>query len=72
MLKGIDPTTIGQVTDLKKQIDKGDGKLTSLSDPKSIPSSFRSRHSDEEEGDEEQAEGVIPAIAIGREMANSL
>jgi lipoprotein-releasing system permease protein len=76
VLKGIDPETIGQVTDLQKHIrEKGDGKLDFLAHPELIPQPYQ-RHYGVAPDPEDEANAkngaVLPGIIIGREMATNL
>ncbi len=65
LLKGIDPATIGTVTDLPAAVEKG-GKLEWLSTPELIPTGAV------RDLDEPPAGRRLPGILVGREMARSL
>jgi lipoprotein-releasing system permease protein len=81
LLEGVDPATVGTVTDLPRAIQEG--KLEYLSHPELIPAPPERRDSF---GDKGEAGGqrpsppavapapgrVLPGIAIGREMARQL
>ncbi len=66
LLKGIDPVTIGTVTDLPAAVEKG-GKLEWLSTPELIPAPGL-RDLDEPAVDGRR----LPGIVVGREMARAL
>jgi lipoprotein-releasing system permease protein len=65
LLKGIDPATIGSVTDLPAAVEKG-GKLEWLSTPDLIPTGAL------RDLDEPPAGRRLPGIVVGREMARAL
>jgi lipoprotein-releasing system permease protein len=65
LLKGIDPATIGTVTDLPGSVEKG-GKLAWLSSPELIPPSPL------RDLEEPPAGSRLAGIVVGREMARSL
>lgn len=65
LIKGIDPATIGTVTDLPGSVEKG-GKLDWLSTPELIPSSPL------RDLDEPAAGRPLAGIVVGREMAGEL
>jgi lipoprotein-releasing system permease protein len=65
LLKGIDPATIGTVTDLPAAVEKG-GKLDWLSTPELIPQPGL------RDLDEPPAGRRLAGIVVGREMARSL
>ena len=65
LLKGIDPATIGTVTDLPASVEKG-GKLEWLTTPELIPQGAL------RDLDEPAARRPLAGIVVGREMARSL
>jgi lipoprotein-releasing system permease protein len=65
IVKGIDPATIGTVTDLAVTVEKG-GKLEWLTTPELIPPPGV------RDLDEPSAGRRLPGIVVGREMARSL
>lgn len=65
LLKGIDPATIGTVTDLPASVERG-GKLEWLSTPESIPASPL------RDLDEPPSARRLAGIVVGREMARAL
>jgi len=65
LLKGIDPATIGTVTDLPSSVERG-GKLEWLSTPELIPASPL------RDLDEPPSGRRLAGIVVGREMARSL
>jgi lipoprotein-releasing system permease protein len=65
IIKGVDPATIGTVTDLAASIEKG-GKLEWLSTPELIPPPGL------RDLDEPAAGRRLPGIVVGRELARSL
>ncbi len=64
VLKGIDPATIGTVTDLPGSVE--DGRLEWLSDPARVPVAPA------RDAAEAPARGPLPGIVIGRELARAL
>ncbi len=64
VLKGVDPATIGTVTDLPASLEEG--KLDWLSDPAQAPASPA------RDAAEPRAAGPLPGIVVGRELARSL
>jgi lipoprotein-releasing system permease protein len=64
ILKGIDPATIGTVTDLPAAVEEG--KLQWLAEPSGIPVAPA------RDAAEAPARGTLPGIVIGRELARSL
>lgn len=82
VLKGIDVETVGEVTDLARNIDPEMGSLANLTYPERIPKAGVKKPSgldddlpranDEKSVSEEDAGKVLPGIIIGREMARTL
>jgi lipoprotein-releasing system permease protein len=64
IIKGIDPATVGNVTDLRKNILPG-GSLDALSHPETIVAQPR-------RPEDEKAQPVLQGIILGRELAGSL
>ncbi|MGO9829948.1 MAG: FtsX-like permease family protein [Myxococcaceae bacterium] len=76
ILKGIDPSTVGTVTDLPKNVLEG-GSIEGLSTPASIPVRKSTRpHADADDAVVVHKQGteepVLPGILLGRELAASL
>ncbi len=75
ILKGIDPATVGSVTDLPRNVLPG-GSIAGLDVPASIPVRPSTRpHSDEDDvvvKHSGAAQPVLPGILLGRELAASL
>lgn len=69
VLKGIDVDTVGQVTDIAKNIDQDNGRLSDLLYPDRIPVRPPDPY---DPGSATDTGEVLPGIAIGREMARSL
>lgn len=76
VLKGIDPKTVGQVTDLSKNTDVGG--LDYLSSPEKLrglggPPLFDDEKGPKDKKDEAQPDRrVVPGVIIGRELAKNL
>jgi lipoprotein-releasing system permease protein len=64
VVKGIDPATIGSVTDLPTSMEEG--KLEWLSDPAQVPVA------PPRDAAEPRAAGTLPGLVVGRELARSL
>jgi len=64
VLKGIDPATIGTVTELPEIIEAG--RLSWLDSPEAIPVPAA------RDADTPPASGTLPGIVVGRELAHSL
>ena len=78
IVKGIDPASVGTVTELPQSIEEG--KLAWLEDPAQIPAPGREERRDGDRAEEERAEEdepratkkVLPGIVVGRELARQL
>lgn len=88
LVKGIDPATVGQVTELPREIEEG--KLEWLSKPDEIPTAPQFRRTGADVGDDLQGElrrlgeagkeklaqpqekNQLPGIVLGRELARQL
>ena len=75
IIKGIDPATVGQVTDLPRNVLPG-GSIDWLDTPEKIPAR-RPLHADSSDDDVVHRKGsgeeaVLPGILLGRELAASL
>jgi lipoprotein-releasing system permease protein len=76
ILKGIDPASVGQVTDLPRNVLPG-GSIGWLSEPGAIPArkSLRAKPAEDDDVVRHRAggeEAVLPGILLGRELAASL
>jgi lipoprotein-releasing system permease protein len=79
MLKGIDPPTVGQVSDLPRNIQEG-GKLEWLSHPEQIVERWKEKATEPGSLHDEllvpapavPGKAALPGIIIGRELAHSL
>ncbi len=78
IIKGIDPASVGSVTDLPKNVLPG-GNMDWLTQPNSIPVHRPARPRASTDGDDEVVhhtpggtEQVLPGILLGRELAASL
>jgi lipoprotein-releasing system permease protein len=78
IIKGIDPATVGSVTDLPRNVLPG-GSIEWLTQPTSIPVHRPARPKSAEDADDEVVrhtpggpEPVLPGILLGRELAASL
>jgi lipoprotein-releasing system permease protein len=80
VLRGIDPATVGQVTDLRRNLEAGD--LDDLSHPERLrptgePPSFKdatepSPKSADQEATSPAKAKVLPGVIVGRELAKNL